>query len=190
MVTTMTPSRCRGRARGMVSVWEREQRQLLQINNCLPGCSRAETLKILADQRLGDQQSTHILGKESIKTKWRQAGPHSEEPPQRQPVSGPKCLGRDICIALPSPSMSLDHPLSPFLSPSSSSNSKTGSSGSPSLEPITRPKSSYEASPILRHHINPPTNILYLPKYPMFSFCFVQTQIYFKVLYNRQLTFQ
>ena len=55
MATTMTPLRCRGRARGIVSVWEGEQRQQLQINNYLPRHGRAETLKILTDQRLGDQ---------------------------------------------------------------------------------------------------------------------------------------
>ena len=53
MVTTMTPSRCRGRARGIVLVWEEEQKQRLQINNHLPGHGRGET-QILTDQILGD----------------------------------------------------------------------------------------------------------------------------------------
>ena len=77
---TMTPFRCRGRARGIVSVWEGEQKQQLQINNYLPGWGRAETSKILVDmtekedQRLGDKQSTQVLGDpchmESVWTKW------------------------------------------------------------------------------------------------------------------------
>ena len=94
--TTMTPSRCRGRARGIVLVSEGEQKQQLQINNYLPGWGRAETLKNLADMaekedcRPRDKHSTQVFGSsyhmESIRTRWRQAIPHSQgEEPPRQP---------------------------------------------------------------------------------------------------------
>ena len=44
------------------------------------------------DQRLGEGHLTQVLEEEprhmeSVRTKRRQVGPHSEEPPQRQPVS-------------------------------------------------------------------------------------------------------
>ena len=59
--------------------------------NYLPRCGRAETLKISTDQRPGDQLSTQVLGKESIRTKWTQAGPHSEEP-----LKGSQCQGPNV----------------------------------------------------------------------------------------------
>ena len=100
---TLSSTGLRGRARGLVLVWEGQQKQQLQINKHLPGCSRAETLKNWVDQSLGDRKLTQSQKEEtchmeSVRTKWRQAGPHVEEPSQSQPVSWPICLGWGISI--------------------------------------------------------------------------------------------
>ena len=107
------------------------------------------------DQRLGDKHLTQVLGgsyhMESTRTRWRQASPHSqgEKPPLRQPCLWPKCIGWGVCITPPEEPLlpiPLEHPIPPVLSPPSSPDSDTGASGSPSLEPIMGPGSSYEAS--------------------------------------------
>ena len=45
-------AKCRGRARGLLAVWEEERREKNRcwMNTCpTPGCGRAETLKLLTD---------------------------------------------------------------------------------------------------------------------------------------------
>ena len=154
------PTKCRGRARGIIAVWEEGRREKLQINNyLLPGCGRAEILQILTDiatgMRPGNRSSKACAEAleespctiKSTRTHWIQAGPHPQEgeSPQRQPVSWPKCLGRGFCIE-PSLPMPIAPPLLPVPSPDPSSNSDKGSYGLPSLESITGPDSSYESS--------------------------------------------
>ena len=49
---TTTPVRCRGRARGLVAVWEEERRARNKwwLQNCLlPRCGRAKTLGMLTN---------------------------------------------------------------------------------------------------------------------------------------------
>ena len=128
---TSTSTGLRGRVRGLVLVWEGQQKQQLQINKHLPGCGRAETLNVLVDQRPEDRQWTQSQKEEtchmeSTRTKWRQAIPCLEEPPERQPVLQPICLGQGIGIAPsvePSSPMVLDYPPSPVPYSSSSSDS-------------------------------------------------------------------
>ena len=51
------PARCRGRARGLVAVWEEERRNQLWINNSLPSrCIRAETLRIMIEMATRNDQ--------------------------------------------------------------------------------------------------------------------------------------
>ena len=168
---TTTTMRCRGRARGLVAVWEEERRArnkwLLQ-NHLLPRCSRAETLEILKNMVTGYAQrpggGNSKVGApclegcpcdlESIRTKWKHTSPHPQggESTLRPPISWPQCLGRghsippSIELSPPMPTDSSSPPMVPTLSPVSSSDLDTGSSGPPSLETITRPESSYEAS--------------------------------------------
>ena len=103
---TTTSMRCRGRARGLVAMWEEERRARnkwwLQ-NHLLPGCGRAVTLEILTNMITGHAQrpgggnakvgAPVLEGSpcdlESVMTKWRHTSPHSqgEESTLRPPIS-------------------------------------------------------------------------------------------------------
>ena len=119
-MNTNKSTRCRGRARGLIAVWEEERREKLWINNYLPpGHGRAKMPQILTymttRMRPGNRPSKACVEAleqnpctmEFTRTQWRQAGPCSQggKPPQRQPVSWPKCLGRGFHVepSLPMP---------------------------------------------------------------------------------------
>ena len=139
-------------------MWEEERRKknrLLINTHVPPRCGSAEMLKILTDLAIqkewrlepepsqnlergvstldADNKPCHL---ESIQTRSRTPRPQSQEtrPPMRWPISWPKCLGRGLPHAPPTP----------LPMPSSSSN--WDSSSLPSLESITRPESGYKAS--------------------------------------------
>ena len=124
------PTKCRGRARGIIAAWEEKRREKLQINNyLLPGCSRAEMLQILTDMATGrrpENRSSKACSEaleespcimESTRTQWRQAGlhPQEEEPPLRWPVLWPKCFRRGfwstITAHVQNPLFHQSHPL-------------------------------------------------------------------------------
>ena len=120
------PTKCRGRARRIKAVWEEGRREKLQKNSYLPPRhSRAEMLQILTDMAMGMRPENRFskacaeaseerpCTMESTRTKWRQAGRclQEGEPPQRQPISWPKCLGRGFCVE-PSPTLPKNPPSS------------------------------------------------------------------------------
>ena len=143
-----------------MSVWEekrrKQNRNRLWINTCLPPrCSRAEMLKILTDMaiqnewRPGQGPSQDLergvipldadnkpCNLESVCT-WSRTPSlrlQESEPPMRWPIAWPKCLGRGLPHAPPTPPSIL------------TSSSESDSSSLPFLESITEPESSYEAS--------------------------------------------
>ena len=155
-MTVQTTTPCRGRARGLVAVWEEERRARNKwwLQNCLlPRCSRAETFEILTNMvtRHGQRPGggTSKVGApvlegspcdlESVRTKWRHTSPHPQggESTLRQPISWPWCLGRghhippSIAPLLSMPVDSSSPPTVPPLLPVSSSDSDTDSSGPP-----------------------------------------------------------
>ena len=125
------PTKCRGRARGIIAVWEERRREKLWINSYLPPrCGRAQMLQILTDmatwmrpgnrspKACGEDLEENPCTMKSTKTQWRQAGPCPQEgePPQRWPVLWPKCLGRSFCVELSLPMVKIplfyqSHPL-------------------------------------------------------------------------------
>ena len=152
------PARCRGRARSLILVSEEERwekNRLWVTNYPTPGWGRAETLSILTkwvEWALGWGQrqplnvgrgltipnDTNQYNLEPVRTWGRTLSPCPQGflcSPLWWPVSWPKCLGRGFPSTSPPNS-------SPILSPTSESNS----SGPPSLESITGPEFSYEAS--------------------------------------------
>ena len=143
------PQKTQRRGRGLLVVWQRELEKKLQINWYLPGQSRGATLEIMAemDRRPGHRPGTMDYHKtcdnsdqdsgdtESLRTQYHPMGPHPEATPQHVPKTWSKYLGRAAPFKfetrLPSPA------------PSSTSSE---SSRPLSLESVTKPKSSYEAS--------------------------------------------
>ena len=62
-------TKCRGRARGLVAVWEEERREKNRcwMNTCLtPGCGRAETLKLLTDMVTKNEQKPGIIHSQAL----------------------------------------------------------------------------------------------------------------------------
>ena len=167
---TTTATGCRGRARGLVAMWEEERRARNKWwfqNYLLPRHGMAETLEMLTNMVTGHAQMPGRNSKvgapvlerspcdlESVRTKWRHTSSHPQvgESTSRPPISLPQCLGRGCGIPplieppLPMPTDSSSAPTVPPLLPVSSSDSATGSLGPPSLESITRPESGYEVS--------------------------------------------